>query len=671
MTGTLGGTRSEKSVEAWVELSEAIAPGGPEVLARLRTILESVGLTDRQRRALTRAVEHRTDPVGVMLADLAALAVSAPEDSAGQELLHVALKALQDGDVASVLDEFERQVTPQTAAAPPRSTEEFRGGPAIVAEGPASTTGATRPAYPRIDVTSGTTRADVVIADQPFPVVVGLGPRRSSTLEGAGVIEGEDGTTVEIVIVHDPATLTVEGGTRHSLKITAAQRYPTVPLTVTAPWIDGGPSARRLGVHYLVEGRIVALAWRTVIVADDVAAIAQAPEPPGPPSVELDLSPLVGWEPPDLIISVVQADGSDHEWVWSVFATSTTVVTPDGPATARLGDDIAEFATSLRRSLQFSADPVRDYFDLAGRGRLIGKAVPAAIQAALRAVIAEASDTAATVLLMTEELTVPWELAVFEPELTSPPGAQSPFLGAHVAVSRWPLTGGAPTTPPTQVEVQQGAVVTADYTGVAGWGRLDSAVAEGDAVAILFGAARVASDYLAVLDLLRGSPEADIIHVALHGRFDGSGVEGGIVLVSRNETGAKPSILTPNAASNGDLTRRPLVFLNACQVGADQAVLGSYSGFASTLLGIGAGGVIAPLWNVDDVIADRLARQFYAATWEASAPVGAAEALRAQRAAYTEAAVRAGDTSVSATTVAYQVFGHPRLRLIRPDKETP
>ena len=87
-------------------------------------------------------------------------------------------------------------------------------------------------------------------------------------------------------------------------------------------------------------------------------------------------------------------------------------------------------------------------------------------------------------LLLTEELIVPWELAAFEPELTSAWGGESPFLGAHAAVSRWPLTSTSRGPQPrSSVAVRTGAVLTADYTGVSDWGRLESALAEAGEVA--------------------------------------------------------------------------------------------------------------------------------------------------------------------------------------------
>ena len=43
--------------------------------------------------------------------------------------------------------------------------------------------------------------------------------------------------------------------------------------------------------------------------------------------------------------------------------------------------------------------------------------------------------------------------------------------------------------------------------------------------------------------------------------------------------------------------------------------------------------------------------------------MSAAEAMRALRATYTEEGARAEDPQLHATLIAYQVFGHPRLRL--------
>jgi CHAT domain-containing protein len=214
-------------------------------------------------------------------------------------------------------------------------------------------------------------------------------------------------------------------------------------------------------------------------------------------------------------------------------------------------------------------------------------------------------------------------------------------------------------------------VLTADYTGVPGWGRLDAAVAEAAEIAALFDppATAVAPDLWTVIDLLRGLPRpADVLHLALHGQYDAAGDQEGIVLLTRSSTTGAPAaqFLTPAEVENGSLDHAPLVFLNACQVGTDERVLGDYAGFASTLLRIGAAAVVAPLWNIRDDVASSVARRFYAETLGPLA-VPVAEVVRELRATYTEGAVRAGDATLHATLVAYQVFGHPRLRLHRPE----
>ena len=218
------------------------------------------------------------------------------------------------------------------------------------------------------------------------------------------------------------------------------------------------------------------------------------------------------------------------------------------------------------------------------------------------------------------------------------------------------------------VMVRSGAVLTADYTGVAGWGRLESAVHEAAHVATLFDppATAVTPELWTVVDLFRGRPPCDVLHVALHGQFDAKGDQEGIVLLARSpDGGATAQFLTPAELENGALDHGPFVFLNACQVGADQRVLGDYGGFASTLLRIGATGVLAPLWNVKDDIAADFASRFYDATLGGPDPTPVAEAVRAVRATYTEQGVRDGAPGLHATLVAYQVFGHPRLRLTR------
>jgi len=167
--------------------------------------------------------------------------------------------------------------------------------------------------------------------------------------------------------------------------------------------------------------------------------------------------------------------------------------------------------------------------------------------------------------------------------------------------------------------------------------------------------------FRSVLDCLRGSPPADILHVALHGQVGGQGREGLVLLAPKVNGGFAPQFLKYQHVDAVDMPRRTFVFLNACQVGQGRTVLGDYAGLATAFLAAGAAGVVAALWNVDDAVASEFAAEFYAAV-DNPARLSVGEALRRARAAYAADSTDAGKRS-SATLVAYQLFGHPRLRL--------
>jgi hypothetical protein len=73
--------------------------------------------------------------------------------------------------------------------------------------------------------------------------------------------------------------------------------------------------------------------------------------------------------------------------------------------------------------------------------------------------------------------------------------------------------------------VRRPAVLSADYTGVTGWAPLISATNEAESVRQLFDpqAVTVRPALWDVLDVMRGAPQVDLIHVAMQGTFDDTG----------------------------------------------------------------------------------------------------------------------------------------------------
>lgn len=557
-----------------------------------------------------------------------------------------------------------------------RIVKRWRSAPPPVSDdGPRGSedTGADHPAYPRIDVSTGTARPDVVVVEQEFSVTVGLRKRQDHTLMATGAITVAQDETIDVVLVFDPDSLATTAPTRQTLRVTAADPYPSVTVPFVASYLNAAvPIERRIGVHYVRQGQVVGVAWRTIVAVDDPADVAGAPEVAARDRLLLDLSPLLDETPPDLVIGICNADSENGKrLVWTVYPGVDGEVALDGPRSAPMDDTAAGFAKALRFKIQFGNDPDALYQDLAGAGAVLGRIVPESVRSVIREAVEDPTRTTApTILLLTEELQLPWELATFQPPLASSWAGGAPFLGAHAAIGRWPLSEGEPRpVPRPRVEVAKAAVLSAKYDGVTKWGRLDEAEAEAAEVATLFGAVSVPPTVRAVADLFAGTPTAQLVHVALHGQFDTEGTAEGLVLLGVDAAGAlttKATFYSPLAAEGGRrLTEGPFVFLNACQVGADRAVLGDYGGFASTLLRKGATGVVAPLWNVDDDVAAAMAREFYAATWSAAPAerVSVAEAMRRARAGYTLEGVSQRVPGVSPTLIAFQCLAHPQLHL--------
>ena len=217
------------------------------------------------------------------------------------------------------------------------------------------------------------------------------------------------------------------------------------------------------------------------------------------------------------------------------------------------------------------------------------------------------------------------------------------------------------------VAVRDRAVITGSYVEVVGAIQLPEAEEEAKRLLDAWpGAKRIPATWREVIDCLKGDPPADVLHFALHGKFDQSGRQDGIFLIGKQpgkEDQYRVEILSPydvKATSLGG--RGPLVFLNACQVGAAREVLGDYAGMAEAFLHAGASAVIAPLWSIDDGAAKTLALSFYKSV-SGVAGKPPAEILREERARVDQNSVRQ-DPPPPLVCLSYQFFGHPQYRLM-------
>jgi CHAT domain-containing protein len=191
------------------------------------------------------------------------------------------------------------------------------------------------------------------------------------------------------------------------------------------------------------------------------------------------------------------------------------------------------------------------------------------------------------------------------------------------------------------------AVVWGVYHPNPAWPRLFDAEQEAADLAKTYKTTPVDARSAPVQRLLEGDPKADLLHFAVHGQYDPQGQIDGVVLID--------GALSPNQVTGSELGGTPFVFLNACQVGAANEVLGDYAGMADAFLKAGAAAVIAPLWSIDDVLARELALQFYKKALNGESP---ASVMRSERTAFLKAS-----EPTSSTYLAYQFYGHPRMTL--------
>jgi len=180
------------------------------------------------------------------------------------------------------------------------------------------------------------------------------------------------------------------------------------------------------------------------------------------------------------------------------------------------------------------------------------------------------------------------------------------------------------------------------------------ATSEGEYISSLAGRDRKVARVPATVVELRAAlakGEYDGWHFTGHGRFGVSDPNRSAILLERQEE-LTPEDLSGKVSNLG--LARPLVFLNACQVGRSALSLTDVGGWAQEFLEDGAAAFIGAYWSVYDQAAHDFALAFYGRLL-AGLPIG--QAVREARAAIKPL----GDP----TWLAYTVFADP-LATVQP-----
>jgi hypothetical protein len=516
---------------------------------------------------------------------------------------------------------------------------------------------------------------EVVEPGEPFDLEIGIAEALSPD-SGGTQLERPDWSqgpyVLTIQLVAEGFTLGEGEVSRLDLPVTVANPYPSVTLHLTAEPQVEPTIARMIQASYYIGSEHIGVAYRPVaVVLDRTSDTITLPEP-------VVLGTTMGRLPaghsePDLTVEITLGlvPGSLY-WTFKT-AQALAVEVPTEPEPSSLGWEPATFTRQLINELDQAASapasapaepavgerlPTGLLPTMKGIGRPIEQATPGKLWDLLGKLAAKVTDRHLTVSIVSQDVFVPWELAVVDAPLDP---ASAPFLGAQVTLGRWILpqpNKDVPKSPPiAHQEATSMAVMCGRYTaGHHKWPKLEHAEAEAAALTTRYQATPIPASRTDFLSYLAGTPETRILHFAGHAIHDPQSPEHGLVMDNLSFFGPKPVM-------GSALSAQPFVFLNACQAGAGYAVLGSCAGFVAGFIYAQAAAVVAPIWSVNDAAAQEIARDFYRQALEEGIPP--AEILRRQRARFGKDEHGNDVDPESAVCLAYQFFGHPNLLLTR------
>ncbi|MEO1396453.1 MAG: CHAT domain-containing protein [Cyanobacteria bacterium J06634_5] len=271
----------------------------------------------------------------------------------------------------------------------------------------------------------------------------------------------------------------------------------------------------------------------------------------------------------------------------------------------------------------------------------------------LRSLLWDYHSQIKSVMVLATEPFIPWELVHLKnPKETHLP-AEIKFL-CQLGLVRW-LYG---SFPPQTIKVRPGRVCyTIPHYPVTQY-RLPQAERESKFLEESFQAQAIPPNSKAVRKLLQ-SGNFDLFHFAGHGRAEQNNISNAKLLMEGRLDGnhyihsyfSSTTVEQFSRLKSSD-GNRPLVVLNACQVGRKGCAFTGISGFAQAFLKGGAGAFIGPLWSVGDYPARAFTEALYRSL---NIGLTLSEATVKAR----QEARKSGD----ATWLAYAVYGHPNLRL--------
>ena len=401
------------------------------------------------------------------------------------------------------------------------------------------------------------------------------------------------GSTIDVVVVPKRG-LVLEGKGEGTLVVSDEQE--TLPLQFKLRATELGPA--RLQVLAFHQGQplgAITLA-PTVVPADQSADEKRA-------SRQQEMASIVPAHQPDLSLLILHPSNGQPALTFLLSAADAGLelnLKPFGPISFHTDPFpyFQEFFEDIEHwPIASSQDKAKVEQRLAAKGSMLfEKLIPTDLQVLLW----ELRDRIKVVQVQSGEPWIPWELCKLQGREDGRV-VEGPFLCEAFAMTRWlPGIGFKPT-----LRLKNVALVLPRDS------ELPLATSEGEYVSSLAGrdrkVARVPATFLDLRAAL-AKGEYDGWHFTGHGGFRAPDPNRSAMLLENREE------LTPEdlsgVVSNLGLAR-PLVFLNACQLGRGALSLTDIGGWAAQFLQAGAAAFIGAYWSVYDQAAHDFARAFY------------------------------------------------------------
>lgn len=442
---------------------------------------------------------------------------------------------------------------------------------------------------------------DVPERSKTFAFEVDLSIQRDANTTGDAVTFADipaDWSSLEVdVEVFSPSLSFAAGAERKQIRV--ARDGGSEPAKFEAKVrADERPDAATIEIVAMFShgGRFSGVARRTFALAAGAKPEPQ-PQTSGAGHQEGAVAFVPGAPAPELTIKVIAA-GEDGKYLWSLDAPQGRGLgLASWSGVSDIGRSTADFALGLLKSCpRLKAGQHANV--LQGIGEDIWAVTPKEFRG-LYLGLRQKLGPGFPIQLVTDEPHVPWEM--MHPAGDAGIEDADHLFMAH-PISRWFIS--SESRMPAEFKPGSIASFVPDYTDGSG---LPAAVDEGEWLVSNLAAVPMEATYERFTQFwgAEGPNEpVAVLHFAGHGRVEDAG-------------NAKLKLLdgwvfSSEVNSKVKLGRRYGTFMviNACEVGASEYRLGLISGWAARLADQGFGGVLAPLWAVQDAHASSVVRDY-------------------------------------------------------------